>query len=131
MRRYRMTVRGTRTVLEIILCTDVPLDEEALKDTIVSAVNIFHARVVVGDHLVHPDPWVAPVVAGRDCGIGVMSGQDQTTMTWEVGADALLGLFKFYTTMKIYAGSKTLVLDKTLPESQWHVGIILIGPLNI
>lgn len=126
-----MTVRGTRTVLEIILCTDVPVDEEPLKDALVSAINIFHARVVVGDHIIHPDPWVAPVVEGRDVGIGVMSGADRTTMTWTIGADALLGLFKFYTTIQIYASCKTLVLDKTLPESQWHVGVILIGPLDI
>lgn len=126
-----MGVRGTRTVLEIVLCIDVLVDQDALKDTLVSAVNIFHARMAQGDHLVDPDPWFAPVVEGRDCGIGIMSGAEQTTMTWQVGSDALLGLFKFYTTVKIYTSSKTIVLDQTLPESQWHVGVMVLGPLEI
>ena len=126
-----MTVRGTRTVLEIILCVDLPVDEEALKDTMVSAINTFHARVTVGDHFVDPDPWFTPVIEGIDCHIGIMSGKEQTTMTWQVGVDALLGLFKFYMTMKTYASTKTLVLDKTLPESQWEVGLIVVGPLDV
>ena len=131
MKRYRMTVRGTRIVLEIILCTDIPMDEEAFKDQTISAINIFSARVAEGDHLIDPDPWYAPVVEGRDCGVSVLSGREQTTMTWKVGVDALLGLFKFYTTVKKYTSSKTLVIDTTLPESEWHVGIIVIGPLDL
>ena len=131
MKKYRMTVRGTRTVLEILLCTDDPLDQEAFKDTMISAVNIVHAKIREGGDLIDPDPWFAPVIEGVDCGIALMSGSGQTTMTWQVGADALLGMFKFYTTMKIYGSSKTIVLDKSLPESQWHVGLIAIGPLDL
>ena len=107
------------------------MDEEAFKDQTISAVNIFSARVAEGDHLIDPDPWYAPVVEGRDCGVSVLSGREQTTMTWKVGVDALLGLFKFYTTVKKYTSSKTLVIDTTLPESEWHVGIIVIGPLDL
>lgn len=131
MRKYRMTVRGTRTVLDILLCTDVPIDQEAFKDTVVSAVNIVNAKIREGDRLIDPDPWFAPRVEGVDCGIAMMSGAGETTMTWQVAVDALLGIFKFYTTVKFYATSKILVLDKSLPESQWRVGVIIIGPLDI
>lgn len=126
-----MNVRGTRTVLDILLCTDVSVDKEAFTDTMVSAVHNFSARIRQGDNLIEPDPWLAPVVEGVNCGVGVMSGAGQTTMTWKVGLEALLGLVKFYMTVKIYGSSKTIVLDKSLPESQWHVGIIVIGPLDV
>ena len=126
-----MTVRGTRTVLDVLLCTDVHMDKEAFTDTMISTVNNFSARVRQGDNLIHPDPWFSPVVEGVDCGVAVMSGAEQTTMTWKVGVEALLGLVRFYMTVKIYASSKTLVLDKSLPESEWHVGLIVIGPLEV
>ena len=126
-----MTVRGTRTVLDVYLCTDVQLDKEAFTDTMVSAVNDFSSRIRQGDNLIHPDPWFAPVVEGVDCGVAVMSGPGQTTMTWKVGLEALLGMFKFYTTIKIYGSSQTVVLDRSLPQSQWRVGVLVIGPLDL
>ena len=131
MRKYRMSVRGTRTVLDILLCIDVPIEQEAFKDTVVSAVNIVNAKIREGDRLIDPDPWFAPRVQGVDCGIAIMSGAGRNTMTWQVAVNALLGIFKFYTTAELFATSKTLVLDKSLPESQWHVGLIIIGPLDI
>ena len=127
-----MVVRGTRTTLDIILCLDLPMDLDVLQDSLISVINIFHARLkAYGDGLVEPDPWFAPVVEGRDCGIAVKSSSDHSTITYQVAVDALLGLFKFYRTIKVYTSSLTEVFDKNLAEPDWDVGMIAIGPFDV
>ena len=128
-----MKVRGTRTTLEIVLCLDLPIDPDALEETLISAINIFHDRLAAhGDGLIEPDPWYAPVVEGRDCGLAVKSEEeDRRTLTYQVGVDALLGLFKFYKTIKNYTSSLTVVFDKSLAEADRDVGTIALGPFDL
>lgn len=134
--KYTLTVRGTRTALEIVLCVDIPIDPDDLQDTLISGINIFHARLSTqGDGLIQPDPWYAPVVEGIDCALALKSRTDQSTgqktLTYRVGSDALLGLFKFYRTVDLYTSSLTVVLDKSLAEPDWDVGTIVIGPFDM
>ena len=127
-----MTVRGTRIALEILTCLDLPMDPDAVKDTLISAIDIFHARLAAhGDGLIYPDPWLAPIVEGVDCGLAVKSNQGQRTMKYQVAVDALLGMFKFYTTIKVYASSLAIVRDKSLAEPDWEVGIVVVGPFDL
>ena len=126
-----MKVRGTKTTLEIVLCVDIPIDPDALQDTLISAINIFHARLKAhGDGLIEPDPWYAPVVEGTDCGLAVKSGTENNGITYQVGLDGLLGLFKFYKTIQEYRSSLTIVFDKNLPEEDWAVGTIALAPFD-
>ena len=130
--KYKMNVRGTRTTLEIVLCVDLLIDPDALQDTLLSAINIFHDRLAAqGDGLLEPDPWYAPEVEGRNCGLAVKSDDDKSTLTYQVGVDALLGLFKFYKTMKNFTSSPTVVFDKSLAEADRDVGIIALGPFDL
>ena len=129
-----MTVRGTRTILDIVLCLDVTIDLDNLQDTLIAAINIFQARLELhGDGIIDPDPWYAPVREGRDCGLAIKSGahDNNNTLTYQVGLDALLGMFRFYKEMKMYSSSLTVVIDKNLAEPDWGVGEIVIGPFDI
>ena len=108
------------------------MDGDAIQDTLISAINSFDARLAAhGDDLIDPDPWYASIVEGRNCGIAVKSGDQQRTIKYQVGLDALMGLFKFYHTSKLYKSTMTIVNDKNLPEPQWDVGTIVVGPIDI
>ena len=127
-----MSVRGTRTTLDIVTCLDLPVDPDAIKDTLISAIAIFHARLAAhGDGLIDPDPWIAPIIEGVDCGLAVKSDEGKRTMKYQVAVDALLGMFKFYTTIQEYASSLAIVRDKSLAEPDREVGIVVVGPFDL
>ncbi len=126
-----MPVRGTRISLDIILCADIPIDRDALQNTLTSAIRIFDAKLAArGDVLMDPDPWFAPEVEGRNCGMAVRSGKEQATLKYQAVSDALIGLFRFYHSTQLYKSSMSIVNDKNQAETQWDVGTIVIGPLQ-
>ena len=131
--KYTVTVRGTRTYLDIVLCVDVSLELDALQDTLISVINIFHAKIAAqGDGFIEPDPWFAPIVEGRDCGLALKSRRTgQSTLTYQVAIDALLGLFNFYRTMELYKSSLSVIFDKRLAEPDRDVGTMVLGPFDL
>ena len=131
--KYTVVVRGTRTFLDIVLCVDVSLELDALQDTLISVINIFQARIAAqGDGFIEPDPWYAPIVEGRDCGLAFKSRRTgQSTLTYQVAIDALLGLFNFYRTMQLYKGTLSIIVDKRLAEPDWDVGTMVVGPFDL
>lgn len=135
---HRFAVPGTTTILKVLYCPELPIDKDLIGATVTKAREYIKNQLMLyGNVPLHPadDPYIARVLANKDCTIKVESQRMPGTefvpepLTYQVALNALRGLFWFLYLDDHAGHAVTEVIDPGLTGGMMTIGTITISTI--